>query len=429
MVRFRDVLKNRSFLFLWVGQIISNFGDRLTQMALIALVYKMAPGSTVELAKLIFFIVVPVFVIGPIAGVYVDRWDRKRVMVISDILRGILVLLIPLFMLSVKNFGPVYIAVFLLYSTTRFFLPSKMSVIPDIVPRNMLLLANTLSDSTRMVAAFVAFAIAGVLVDKIGAINAFYIDAITFFISAVFISNMVIKKIVPQVFLSHFKEDILKAKDALKTAIRKSVWQEIKDGIKFIVEHKEMRFVIRNYFVLMAGVGSVSCVLIVFIQEAFGSATKHLSLLIMFLGLGAFIGLMLYGRFGQRLRKDIVILMCMLLSGLAVILFAFVSSRIPYLWASGIAMFLWGVTIGPIIVTLNTMTHELIPEETRGRIFSSLEAVIHLGFLVFMFIAAVSAEHISKTWILVTCGSVFFLWGFFGLLGKIRGQRAKLNPH
>lgn len=425
MVRFRDVLKNKSFLFLWVGQIISNFGDRLTQMALIALVYKRAPGSTFELAKLLFFIIIPVFVIGPIAGVYVDRWDRKRVMVISDILRGILVLFIPFFILSVKNFSPVYLVVFLVFSATRFFLPSKMSVIPDLVPRNMLLLANTLSDSTRMVAAFVAFGIAGVLVDKIGAVNAFYIDAVTFFVSAVFISNMVIKRIMPRIFMSRFRKDIISARDALKTAIRKSVWHEIRDGIAFIVEHKEMRFVMKNFFILMAGVGSVSCVLIVFIQETFDSVTKDLSLLIMFLGLGAFVGLMLYGRFGQKIRKDIAILVCMALSGLSVILFAFIARSVPNLWAAGAAMFLWGTSMGPIIVTLNTMAHELMPEETRGRVFSSLEAVIHLGFLVFMFIAAVSAEHFAKIWILCACGAAFFLWGAIGIIGRLNAGRAK----
>ena len=113
LVRFRDILKNRSFLFLWLGQVISNFGERLNQLALIALVYKKAPGSTIQLAKLLFFIVIPVFAIGPIAGVYVDRWDRKRVMIVSDILRGILVLSIPFFILFGSNvFPPIQVDIY-----------------------------------------------------------------------------------------------------------------------------------------------------------------------------------------------------------------------------------------------------------------------------------------------------------------------------
>lgn len=413
MARFRDVLKNRNFLFLWLGQIISNFGERLNQIALIALVYKKAPGSTVELAKLLFFIIIPVFVVGPIAGVYVDRWDRKRVMVISDILRGILVLSIPFFILFFKSFIPVYISVFLIFSITRFFFLSKMAIIPDIVPKNTLLMANALSDTTRIIATFIGIGVAGIVVERIGAIKGFYINSLTYFISALFISNMIVEKAVAK-----FRERILKAKDAIRKAIRKSVWSEIKEGMKFIAEHKEMKFVVKSFFFLMTGIGAASCVIIVFIQETFGSVTKDLSILFMFLGLGAFVGMMVYGRFGQRLRKEKVILTCMLLSGISMALFAVIADLTSYLWTSGIIMFVLGISLGPIIISLNTMVHELIPQETRGRIFSSLEAVIHVGFLAFMFIAAFFAEHIGKIWILVFCGALFFLWGTLGGLGR-----------
>lgn len=415
LIRARDVLKNRSFLFLWLGQIISNFGERLNQMALIALIYKKAPGSTVELAKLLFFTAVPVFLIGPIAGVYVDRWDRKRVMIISDILRGILVLAIPFFILFFKNFIPIYILVFLIFSITRFFLVSKMSIIPDIVPKNMLLMANTLSDTTRMIAAFIGVVVAGIMVERVGAINGFYINSLTYFISALFISNMVVKKIISQ-----FREDILKARDALKKAIRKSVWSEIKGGIKYIIVHKEMKFVIKSFFFLMAAIGCASCVLIVFIQEVFETVTKDLGILVMFLFLGTFIGAISYGRFGQKLRKEKVILMCMLLSGLLTILFAVIAKLTSHLWISGATIFMLGTSIGPIVISLNTIVHELIPQETRGRVFSSLEAVIHLGFLVFMFVAAFFAEHIEKIWILIFCGAIFSFWSLFGYLGERR---------
>ena len=413
MVRFRDVLKNRSFLFLWLGQIISNFGERLSQMALIALVSRRTPGSAIELAKLFFFIVIPVFLIGPIAGVYVDRWDRKRVMIISDILRGILVLSIPFFILFFKSFTPVYIAVFLIFVVTRFFFLSKMAIIPDIVPKSMLLIANTLSDTTRIIASFVGVVVAGVMVERLGAINGFYINSITYFISALFISNMVVKKII-----NRFREDILKAKEAIKETIRKSIWSEIKEGIKFLAGHKEMKFVMKSFFFLMAGIGSVSCVIIVFIQETFGSVTQDLGILFMFLYMGAFVGMMLYGRFGQRLRKDRVILTCMLLSGIFVILFAVMAKLTSSLWISGGIIFMSGFSIGPIIVSLNTTVHELIPQEARGKIFSSLEVVIHLGFLAFMFVTAVLAEHFSKVWILVFCGILFSLWGTLGIFAK-----------
>ncbi|MFH1394659.1 MAG: MFS transporter, partial [Candidatus Omnitrophota bacterium] len=163
MIHFRDVLFKKNFFSLWLGQIISEFGDRLNQMALIALVYSKSPGSVIALAKVLFFVVVPVFVIGPVAGVYVDRWDRKKVMIISDVLRGVLVLTIPVFVYF-KLMIPVYIAVFFIFSATRFFLPSKMALIPAIVSKEKLLVANSLSNTTRMLATILGFAAAGFIV-------------------------------------------------------------------------------------------------------------------------------------------------------------------------------------------------------------------------------------------------------------------------
>ena len=77
---------------------------------------------------------------------------------------------------------------------------------------------------------------------------------------------------------------------------------------------------------------------------------------------------------------------------------------------------LLGLAISPIMVTTNTLTHETIPEEARGRIFSSLEAVIHLAFLVFMFVAAYAAKFIDRFWIIITVGLVYFICGVVRLI-------------
>ena len=81
MAKLRDLLKDKNFSLLWFSQIISNFGDRLNQMALIGLIYARVPGSTMELAKLLSFTIIPVFLVGPIAGIYVDRWNKKYTMI------------------------------------------------------------------------------------------------------------------------------------------------------------------------------------------------------------------------------------------------------------------------------------------------------------------------------------------------------------
>jgi len=165
MPKFQEVLQNRNFFLLWIGQIISEFGERITQMALIGFVYQKNPYSALALAKIIIFIIIPVFLVGPVAGVYVDRWNRRYTMIVSDLLRSFLVLLIPISIAFFhKSILPVYILVFLVFSVTRFFLPSKMAIIPDLVDPEHLLMANSLISTTRMIATVVGLGLAGILV-------------------------------------------------------------------------------------------------------------------------------------------------------------------------------------------------------------------------------------------------------------------------
>ncbi len=416
MTRFRDVLTDKNFFFLWLGQVISNFGDRLNQMALVALVYQRNPGSEIALAKLISFTIIPVFLVGPIAGAWVDRLNRRKIMMISDILRGILVLSIPIF-IRANQILLVYLAIFITFSLSRFFIPSKMALIPELVPRDKLLVANTLNDTTHMIGNVVGLVVAGVIVNIafIGAIGGFYIDSATFFISAALIMMIAQKG-----FASHVKEDLVVTSKALESSFRRTIFSEIRDGLQYITKYSDMRFVVYVFFLLMAGLGAISCVIIVFIQHAFGTSTRDLGFLGMFLAGGLFFGAVLYGRFCQAMPKRRAIHLSFMASGIAIILFTMIVNRYPNLLLGCALVGLLGLAISPIMVTTNTLAHETIPEEARGRIFSSLEAVIHLAFLIFMFVAAYAAKFIDRFWIIITVGLVYFICGVVRLFTSSR---------
>lgn len=412
MVRFRDVLKEKNFFLLWLGQIVSNFGDRLNQMALIGFVSQKVPHSTYELAKLMLFIIVPVFVIGPVAGAYVDRWNRRHIMIISDVARGFLVLLIPYFILNFKSTIPVYLTVFLIFSMTRFFVPSKMAIIPTLVSKEKLLIANSLSDTTYMIATVLSIGLAGILVKLVGVLGGFFIDSASFFFSALLISLIIPK----DSKRGHgYRQDFKLVGEAAQKALIKPVWQQVKEGIIFIVSYPKARFVMNTLFLLMAGAGAIFCVIIVFIQEKFGTITTDLGLLGMFLGIGLLFGSLFYGRFGQRFDKQKVILSSFILSGLGVTSFAVVIPHFPRYRIAGLLSIFIGMVISPVIISINTLIHETIPDEMRGRIFSSQEIVIHLAFLLFMIGTSILAEYIDRMWILIGCGSIFSLIGMLGL--------------
>ena len=148
MIRYLRQFQNQNFSRLWWAQLISQFGDRIYQMALIGLIAERAPGSAIQLAKLMAFTVIPVFLIGPVAGVYVDRWDRRTTLFVCDFLRGLLVLAMPFIFIHRDSMVPIYIIVFLVFCLSRFYVPAKMSILPDLVSSENLLMANSLMTTT-----------------------------------------------------------------------------------------------------------------------------------------------------------------------------------------------------------------------------------------------------------------------------------------
>ena len=377
-------------------------------MALIAFVYLRAPGSTMQIAKILSFTIIPVFLIGPIAGVYVDRWDRRRVMYTCDILRALLVFTIPFFLFYAKNIIPIYAVVFVVFSIGRFFVPAKLAIIPDLVEKKELLLANSLVNTTGMIAAILGFGVSGVVVEWLGAKSGFYLDSLSFLISGTMIF-FIIKK--TKEHLS-FKG----ASDNIVDLINKSVFQEIKEGISYFIRKKDIRFTAGIMFVLWSALGAVYVVLIVFVQKTLHSATKDLGLLIMFLGMGLFIGSIIYGKFGQRISHYKVIFVSLILSGLMLIVFTLTINRFHSFPVAAVLALIFGILISPIMIASNTIVHKASVNEMMGKIFSSLEIVMHLGFLLFMFISSLLAERFSHLWILLFVGCFFSILGALNLI-------------
>jgi len=411
MPKYREVLKNRNFFFLWVGQILSQLGDRLGQMALIGFVYLRAPGSAVEIAKILSFTIIPVFLIGPLAGVYVDRWDRRRTMFICDFLRAVLIAAIPLFLFNTRYLSVIYILIFLIFSIGRFFIPAKLSIIPDLVKKEYLLMANSLVNITGMIAAVLGFGIGGVLVEWLGAKGGFYLDALSFLVSGGLIFFIAIKA-TAKVRIGEFGQ----FGKEIVGVIGKSVFQEIKEGIIYFIKQKEIRFTASIMFLLWSALGAVYVVFIVFVQNTLHSATKDLGLLIMFLGSGLFLGSVIYGRFGHRLSHYKIIFLSLILSGIMLVVFAFTLQRYPYFLSAAALSLALGIVISPIMIASNTIIHNISESQMMGKIFSSMEMVMHLGFILFMFLSSILAERVYEGYILVIVGVVF---GILGLLNLI----------
>lgn len=411
MGTYIDNLKNKNFFFLWLAQIVSQFGDRINQMALIGLVAGRAPGSAIGLAKILSFTIIPVFIVGPIAGVYVDRWDRRTTLFVCDFLRGGLVLLIPFVLIGRGSMVPIYTIVFLIFCLSRFYVPAKMSIIPDLVEQKDLLIANSLVTVTGMIAFVFGCAFGGFIVEKLGARGGFIWDAITFLVSGMLV--LCISKDL-KFRLNHVK--FIDVSKEVITDISKSVVAEFKDGVSYLVNHKEIRFVINMLFVLFSAAGAVYTVMIIFIQESFGSITRDLGVLAVFLGIGLFCGALIYGKWGTKASKFKTIFVCLVLGGAMLVFFALLVHHTPELWLAGLFSIFLGMIVGPVFIAANTVVHQVSDDQMRGKVFSSLEIVIHFSFLIAMFVSSYLAEYLSRFWILMGVGVIFAGVGIHGLV-------------
>jgi MFS family permease len=286
--------------------------------------------------------------------------------------------------------------------------PAKLSIIPDLVEKKELLIANSLVNTTGMIAAVLGFGISGVIVEWLGAKSGFYLDALSFLISGALIF-LIAKK--PS---SHI--DLKKVSKEIVEVIRKSIFQELKDGILYFIRKKDIRLTAGIIFMLWSALGAVYVVLIVFVQKTLHSATKDLGLLIMFLGIGLFLGSLFYGRFGQRFSHYKIIFVSLVFSGIMLVAFAITIERYPNFTTAAMLSCLLGFMVSPIMIASNTIIHKVSDNEMMGKIFSSLEIVMHLAFLIFMFISSLLAEKFSHVSILIIAGVFLGILGLFNLI-------------
>ena len=393
------VLKNVNFLALWIGQVISQFGDRLAQMALVGLYLRQTAGTSLShsvpvMRNLFFFSTLPLLLFSPLAGVYVDRWSRKKTLITADLLRAGLILLIPLLADYTDSMWSIYGVIFLVFTVTCFFSPAKSAIIPNLVKKGELLAANSLSNITRMIAMIGGVTVGGIIVAWTGTKMSFYLNSLSFLLSGVAILTIRIKEDPPE---------------ESKGGIGR-VAKELMAGLNFIRKKKRVRFVATSLFILMGASGIGYLLITVFVTKALDLGTIGLSVLAAFLGIGMLAGSLIYGHFGEQIEREKVIVGGTLTSGACAVLLG--GSKSLFSLSLGVGII--GFIASPIMIAAYTLTQEMTPDRIRGRVFSALEVIINSSFLLFIWVAGVLG-----VWLPIQ--SIFYLTGV-GLL--VYGSKA-----
>jgi MFS family permease len=394
---------NGSFSALWAGQLISLFGDRLNQLALVAVV-AISTGSALATGLVFFVATLPNLLLSPIAGTFVDRWDHKEVLVVSDILRGAIVLVLPI--AAVTNIVLVYPLIFLVTSISVFFRPARIAVLPRIVPERDLLSANSAMWVGETIADVIGYPLAGLFVALLGSAVplAFWVDGATYLASAALIATIVI----PRATATDTDEAVADQEHAGFVA-------EMQAGWRFL-RHEAV--LLANTFQGTVGQFSLGLSIALtpsFAQAAFTSSSFAWQAAYGFLetglGVGNLIGGFVVGLIGARFAKGRMVIAGYAVWGLLTFLFA-MSGNLAI--AIGL-QFGIGVANMVFVIPSQTLFQERTPPSLMGRVVGFRFALVFGSMTIAMLLGSVLGQVFGPGPVLAAFGIVTMIAGLAGL--------------
>lgn len=386
------LLLQRNFASLWSGQLISLLGDRLAYLALGGLLLEHSHGGTdsgytVLLAWLANVMVAPVLLFAPFTGAWVDRQNLKRVLVVSDLLRSVVVFAIPwAFDLSGLIELP-FALVFVLFTCNVFFLPAKSAITPSLVASDRLLAANSLLAVAGIVATVIGAVGGGWFVDHLGWRLALQLNGLTYFVSVVSLVLIVYRPHPvpprPSESVGHYL-------------------REVAEGWTLIRHSPRVALGLFTFGAVWMGGGFLHVAGNAHIQRAASvPGMVRVGILLAALGLGSLISTLWINTRGRHHSRARVLGAGFVLAGLALVAFA-VSSRFAVFAASA---FLVGLFIAPAFVLTETLMQEGAAPHQRGRVFSARDFLMRLTFLIASTLAAgLTGAYGTRVTLLLCCG-------------------------
>ena len=392
------------FSAFWIGQTISLFGDRLNQVALAVLVLGVT-GSPLATALVFLTATAPNLLLGPIAGTFVDRWDQRAVMVISDLLRAALVLLLPL--AAAQNVWLAFPIVFLVTAISIFFRPAKAAVVPRLVRLHDLMAANSATWTGETIADIAGYPLAGLFVSFLGSelALAFWADAASYLISAVLIFGMVIPPVVRTV------------RPAAQGALR-GFLAELGDGFRFLRSQPALYQNTLVSAIAQMALGALLALTVVYARDALDGSQipypSNYTAIEAAIGIGNLVGGLAVGAAGVRLRKGWLIGAGVLVMGLTL---AILGSTTHVYVAVAMATVL-GIANLVFVIPTQTLFAELTPMPLMGRVVALRSSLVFGSMTLAMAMAGLLAE----VW------SVGLVISAFGLLTAAMGVLALSLP-
>ncbi|MEC0091429.1 MFS transporter [Paenibacillus macquariensis] len=401
----RELKVNNPFMLFLTAKIISRFGDSIDSIAYSWMVYLLT-GSKVLMGTLFALNFVPGILFSLFTGVLVDRWNPRMIVMLADLSRGIMVIITGLLYWR-GLLLPWHLFLFTFINSTFecFAMPAEMSLVPRILPKNLLLSGNSVSSSAGRIAELAGLATAGALIGLIGMSGAIIIDGLTFVISALLIACIRVP---------------LEPTTQTSTSNQPTTYfQEFKVGLKFITSHKLLLIIMCVATFVNLCLTPFNVLNTVYVKELLHAGPIGLSIL----GTSLISGMLISGLWlsvkGSNFRKSVLIVSGFIILSINYALL-FIPVAFPIYPLYSAAIFIFGMGIAVPLVSTPTATYlmEVTPKEMLGRVGSLFNMVCTCAMPVGSLIAGSVAEFIPVHMLYLILGGLLMIPVFFLITQK-----------
>jgi MFS family permease len=346
------IFRKRDFSLMWLAQLISTIGSALTDLAAGILVFRLT-GSALNVGLVLIVAAIPTLFVGLFAGVFVDRFDRKRILLLSDFFRAGIVILIPLaFNLLGEATGmwAMYGLLFLSATVRQFFDPAWESVLPEIASEEELSRANSFLAISSFGSTAVGFALAGFLA-SVDIHLPFYIDSATFLLSFVLVLLVRVPKMPP-------------SEESTSVGV---VVENLKSGASYLWRTPILRSALILTVPVLLSFGFWNVLLLPMAIKVLGATEFEYGLQEGVTSVGFVLGSLFMARYGDRLAEGTWIVAGYLLMGL----FGVFYGLSPNIEVAILMVAITGFLNSPTAVSRRLLLQKNIPREMRGRVFSA----------------------------------------------------------
>jgi len=392
----RDALRHRDFRRLFAMRLVSQSADGLVQAALVAsLVFSPERATTAaSFALASAIVIVPFSLIGPFVGVFIDRWSRRRIMVVAPLLRAapvFLVLANPTRQAALYYGGALFVT-----SVNRFYLATAQAVVPRLVPTEDLLAANSIATVGGTVALLVGVFAGGLVADAFGTVAIVSLAA-AMWVGASALARDIRSDLRPL--------QLPESAELLRHQVRR-VAVEFTDGLRHIVHTPRAVGPITSIGLDQVGQGLILVLALVVFRERFDQGVGSFSWLIGAGGVGVFAGLATVGALDRRFPRERIVAGAFALGGVAIVLVSLLVAPWTLLGTS----FVIGLTFAWKKVPVDTMVQEAVPDGLRGRVFAAYDVVYNVARLTAALLAVLLLPAVGEQGAAAVVGIAFLLW-------------------